>query len=170
MNIVHSLWVSKLRYGLQLCVRVLLNEEERKSKALKTLQLTQNRLLRALNGTKIKDRVTTSSMLEKFGLISVNQLAAQIKLTEVWKSKNVENYAISLDPYRQPQKDGDLEHRLRPRTTRIFDDSARLVVSKQSFSIDAARIWNQAPAEVKLAPTLEAAKREILTHVKSLPV
>ena len=64
MNILHSLWVSKLRYGLQLCIRVLLKEDERRSKALKTLQLTQNRLLRVLKGTKIKDRVSISSMLE----------------------------------------------------------------------------------------------------------
>ena len=45
MNIEHSLWMSKLRYGLQLCTKVQLNNEERKPALMKTLQLTQNRLL-----------------------------------------------------------------------------------------------------------------------------
>ena len=46
MNIVHSLWVSKLRYGLQLCTKVQLTAEERKPALMKSLQQTQNRLLR----------------------------------------------------------------------------------------------------------------------------
>ena len=77
--------------SLQLCTKVQLHEDERKCAVMKSLQLTQNRMLRALNGSKIKDRVSISSMLTKFKLISVNQLAAQIKLTEVWKSVNIQN-------------------------------------------------------------------------------
>ena len=53
-----------------------------------------------LNGSKIKDRVSTQSMLEKFGLLSVNRLAAKIKLVEIWKSLNREDYPICLDPYK----------------------------------------------------------------------
>ena len=156
--------------GLQLCVKVLIQEEERRSKALKSLQLTQNRMLRALNGTKIKDRISVQSMLVKFGLLSVNQLAAQIKLTEVWKSKNVENYAISLDPYNPPQPDSEPGQSLRPRPNRIYNDSSRLAISKHSFNIDAARLWNLAPATLTSALTLSAAKAAILAHVKSLPI
>ena len=33
-----------------------------------------------INGTKIKDKISSKSMLIKFGLLSVNQLAAKIKL------------------------------------------------------------------------------------------
>ena len=85
---------------------------------MKALQLTQNRMLRAINGTRIKDRVSIKVMLDKFNLLSVNQLAAQIKLTEVWKAANVEVYAISLDPYRpiRSELDADITHDLRPRT------------------------------------------------------
>ena len=38
-------------------------------------------------------------MLKKFEIPSVNQLAAEIKLLEVWKSINVENNPTRLDPY-----------------------------------------------------------------------
>ena len=34
-------------------------------------------------------RVSIKSMLEKFGLLAVNQLSAEIKFIEVWKSINV---------------------------------------------------------------------------------
>ena len=170
MPIVHSLWVRKLRYGLQLCVRVVAGEEDRKSAALKSLQLTQNRMLRTINGTRIKDKISIKSMLIKFDLLSVNQLAAQIKLTEVWKAKNQVDYAISLEPYRPAQPGLTPVHSLRPKTNRVYDDSSRLVISKQSFHIDAAGLWNRAPASVTRTTTLGTAKSAILKYVKSLPI
>ena len=168
MTVVHSLWVSKLRYGLQLCTRVQILHDDKKSTAMKALQQTQNRMLRAINNSKIADRVSVTSMLTKFNLLSVNQLAAQIKLTEVWKSVNIKDYAISLDPYNKAQNPSEME--LRPKPTRIFDDTARLANSKYSFNVDSARLWNLAPTAITQAQTLSLAKRAILTHVKTLPV
>ena len=59
------------------------------------------------------------------GLLSVNQLAAEIKLIEVWKSINVDRCPTKMEPYstlaNQP------EFRLRPKTTKIFLDTARLL-------------------------------------------
>ena len=51
MGVVHSLWMSKLRYGLQLCTRVQLTEEEKKCELMKSLQLTPN----AQNSKRIKN-------------------------------------------------------------------------------------------------------------------
>ena len=67
---------------------------------MKSLQLTQNRLLRTLNGTKISDKISTQSMLNTFQLLSVNQLAAEIKLIETWKSINLEDNPIQLEPFK----------------------------------------------------------------------
>ena len=168
MSIVHSLWVSKLRYGLQLCTKVRLSTEERKCTKMTSLQLTQNRMLRAINNSKNKDRISIESMLNKFDILSVNQLAASIKLIEVWKSQNVPDYPLLLDPYNQTPTTLNLD--LRPKPSRIFNDSARLQITKYSFNVDSARLWNHAPREVTSAPTLEAAKKAVLTHVKTLPV
>ena len=46
-------------------------------------------------------------MLEKFQILSVNQLAAKIKLIETWKSINVEGCPIKLDPYSLNQAAND---------------------------------------------------------------
>ena len=107
-------------------------------------------------------------MLSKFNLLSVNQLAAQIKLVEIWKSTHVEGYPICLEAY-NPAKE-NFSQNLRDRPTRIFNDSARLQVAEFSFCVDAARVWNQAPCQIHNSGTLSAAKKEILKFVKTLPV
>ena len=168
MSVVHSLWISKMRYGLQLCSKVQLSNEDKVPAIMKSLQTTQNRLLRMLNKTRISDKVSIASMLEKFQLLSVNQLAAEIKLIEVWKAINVEGCPIKLDPYVAERRKTNIE--LRPKTNRIFNDTAKLQVSQSSFNIDAARTWNNAPKEVQNAITLSIARREIRTFCKSLPI
>ena len=167
LNVVHSLWMSKLRYGLQLCTKVQLSNEERKPALMKTLQLTQNRLPRTLNGTRLSDKVSTQSMLDKFGLPSVNQLAADFKLLEVWKSINVEGCPTNLELYNP--NSGQSGRNLRPQPNRVFNDTARLMLSQSSFNIDAAKVWNNAPEEVKHACSLSEAKRNIKKHCKTLP-
>ena len=133
---------------------------------MKSLQLTQNRLLRTLNGTKISDKISTQSMLSTFQLLSVNHLAAEIKLIETWKSINLEYNPIQLEPF----KTNTNAHQLRPQLNRIFKDDARLAISQSSFHIDAARVWNNAPPEIKNAITLADAKKNIKIYSKSLPI
>ena len=107
-------------------------------------------------------------MLEKFGLLSVNQLAAKIKLVEVWKAVNIDNYPIKLEPYGNPNK--EKTHALRPQTNRVVNDTCKLKKSEQSFNVDAARIWNLAPREITDARTLNGAKKLIDAYCKTLPV
>ena len=168
MSIVHSLWISKLRYGLQLCSKVRMCEEDTKPAYMKELQLTQNRLLRALNKTQVKDKVSIKEMLDKFNLLSVNQLAAQIKLLEVWKAVNILGYAIVRDPYSKDRPNNT--HDLRTQSNRVFNDSSKLKIAEQSFSIDAAKLWNRAPETITKASTLHISKRSILNLVRTFPV
>ena len=49
-------------------------------------------MTRFLNGSLIKDKISTKIILNNLNLLSVNQMNAQIKLTEGWKISNVENY------------------------------------------------------------------------------
>ena len=168
INVVHSLWISKLRYGLQLCTTTRITTDETRSANEKNLQLTQNRMLRAINGSKISDKISVQSMLSKFKLLSVNQLSAQIKLKEVWKSLNCPNYPTKLEPYNRALVDGS--HTLRAKEDRIFNDNFRLQKSKSSFNVDAARLWNAAPHSVRNAATNYEVKRAILALVKNLPL
>ena len=168
INVVHSLWVSKLRYGLQLCTATRITSSETKSTNVKDLQLTQNRMLRAINGSKTSDKISTESLLSKFKMLSVNQLSAQIKLKEVWKSLNCQNYPIKFEPYNSALSEGS--HALRTKESRVFNDNYRLQKSKSSFYVDAARIWNAAPKTIRNAKTDYEAKGAILNFVKILPL
>ena len=107
-------------------------------------------------------------MLDKFGLLSVNRLAAKIKLVEIWKSLNKENYPICLAPYKPVNATSS--HVLRQQDNRIFADSCRLSKSESSFHIDAARLWNLAPDSIQKAQNLNLAKRSIDEFCKSLPL
>ena len=168
MGIVHALWVSKLRYGLQLCTKVRTQESDLIPASLKSLQLTQNRMLRVLNGTKISDKISIKLMLKKFDLLSVNQLAAKIKLTEVWKSINKEGYPINLEKYKQYSEINT--HLLREQPNRTFNDYCRLQKSEYSFHVDAAKLWNYAPTEIKSALSLPLAKKAIDKFCHLLPI
>ena len=125
-------------------------------------------MLRTVNGSKIKDKISTASLLNKFGLLSVNQLAVQIKLIEVWKSLHVTEHPSILEPYHKTTSTTSAS--LRPKPTRVFNDTSKLSCAKFSFQVDAARLWNMAPQTIKSAETLQKAKNTILTHCKSLPV
>ena len=81
---------------------------------------------------------------------------------------NVEGYPIVLDPYNRTTNSSTFDLRLKP--TRTFNDSSRLGISKYSFNVDSARLWNLAPPAVTGAQTLTLAKRAILAHAKTLLV
>ena len=118
----------------------------------------------------MSDRVNIKLMLEKFNLLSVNQLSAEIKLIAVWKSINVGGCPIHLEPYNPNHNLDTNNHQLRPKPTRVFNDSARLKLSQSSFNIDYAKIWNRAPKEVQSATTLGGAKKAIKKFCKTLPI
>ena len=95
-KIAESLFNSKIRYGLQLCVKIKWMESDPTPKLLKDLQLSQNKMLRLLNGSRISDRISTSSLLTKFNMLSVNQINTRIKLSEMWKAVNDEDHSFHI--------------------------------------------------------------------------
>ena len=75
-EIADSIWVSKLRYGLQLYSEVRTSNEQPTSQIMKELQKSQNKLLRVLTGKKVSDRIKIDEMLKSLQMMSVNQIAA----------------------------------------------------------------------------------------------
>ena len=104
--------------------------------------------------------------MEKLDLPSVNQLAAMVKLVEVWKSVNLVEYPIQLLKSKENRSDREV----RMGTRRQFEESAKMRVSKASFTYDAAKLWNQAPQTIKDSKSLISAKKAIKNYCKSLPI
>ena len=121
-----------------------------------------------MNECRIKDRISTKTMLEKFNMLSVNQLAAQVKLVEVWKALNDPKCPIKM-PRKMVTEEGRARN-LRPGTRRDLVEDCNTKLARSSFGKDASRIWNQAPEEIKTANSLFLAKRLIKEHCKLLPI
>ena len=69
---------------------------KQKNPDLMALQKMQNKLLRLLNNVNLMDKISLKILLQRIGGLSVNQINAQIKLTEIWKYNNIENYPLNI--------------------------------------------------------------------------
>ena len=79
-------------FSLQLFGKVRLSEQDPENSELKAIQKVQNKMARLLNGKTLKDKIPTKTLLENAKLLSVNQINARIKLQEIWKILNIEEY------------------------------------------------------------------------------
>ena len=79
-------------------------------------------------------------------------------------------HKAQVDQVQYSQAQNPTDRLLRPQPNRVFSDSARLAMSQSSFNVDAAKVWNAAPVEVKQAVTLGGAKSAIKNYCKSLPI
>ena len=132
-----------------------------------SLQVAQNKMLRMINGSSLKDHVTATSLLEKYNLPSVNQLSAEIKILETWKIMNTKDYPIELWP-NEPKRQNNVRE-TRPTTVREWKEDSKTRSGNCCFVIDAARIWNQITPEIKAAPNVYHAKKVIKKYCKQLP-
>ncbi len=130
------------------------------------VQRLQNKMLRILDGTLVSDRKSTKTLLDNQNMLSVNQIAAQIKLTEVWKASNDPQYPIKMKT--RERQENAIETRIVTRGD--LTEVGRSTRAKKSFICDAAKVWNKAPEKIRTSKTLTTAKKAIREHCKSLPI
>ena len=163
---VDGLFTSKIRYGLQLMGRVRTSSEDQLCGGFKAIQLVQNRMLRTLNHTTLKDKVSTESLLTKFNMTSVNRLNAQVKFLEMWKALNMESYPLKI---KQQSVNGVGACTRASQKGRLIE-IGRTNVTRNSSTSDAIRIWNLAPSSITEANSLYQAKIAIKSFIKLLPL
>jgi hypothetical protein len=165
-KVADSLFTSKLRYGLQLMGQIRWVNEDTQSGLLETIQKTQNKLLRFLNNSKIKDKVSNVSMLKKHNMLSVNQLNAQIKITEMWKAMIDENHPFKI----QKVAINEEERVSRSQRAGKLNTTAFSKVTKDTFINDCIKAWNEIPMEIKNSTCLSGAKSLIKKFVVTIPM
>ena len=74
-------------------------------------------------------------MLEKFDFLSVNQTAAQIKLTEAWKASRDDQYPIKMRKER-PEGEESSTRSTRPVMRREMDEGGRTKIAQDSLTRD----------------------------------
>ena len=106
-------------------------------------------------------------MLKELDWISINQLWAETRLLEAWKTTHEENYCMQ-DLLKRREKSGHISTRWNEQN--LFQTSQDDRFSNGSFVQKTTKIWNISPKSVKEAKTLTEAKRAIRLFVKSLPI
>ena len=119
-----------------------------------------------LNKTTIKDKISTESLLKKFNTHSVNLLNAQVKLLEVWKSQNLDNYPLEI----KKQEVSESLVTTRAASNGRLVEIGRSAKTQNSSVSDAIRIWNSAPDSVTKSKTLYQVKNAIKAYIVSLPL
>ena len=141
LKLVDGLFTSKIRYGLQLFGNVRTNTTDVECTDLKAIQLVQNKLLRHLNGSRVSDRISTVSLLDKFGMCAVNQLNAKAKMMEIWKALNVPKYPLELKKQAQNRDGVSTRADIKERLCEI----GKSTITQKSCISDAIRLWHIAP-------------------------
>ena len=165
-RIADNIFNSKLRYGIHLCGKVIFVDSDSCQGALDDLQKVQNKLFWLLNNTRIRDKIRTKSIASNLNMLSVNQINAQVKLTEMWKASNLENYPTKLF-----KKEINYDYRLTRSTIRgdiVLQGKSDLC--NASFMLDASKNWNLAPQAIKNSSSISMAKKEIKKFVITLPI
>ena len=133
---------------------------------MEAIQKCQNKLLRLLNNSCISDKISTKSLLEKFNMLAVNQMNAQIKLGEIWKSVHVYNYPIKTSALKR----GDEAVNTRAVSLGVLNEAKVTSTSERVFINDAIHIWNRAPVAIKTISSISIVKKAIREFVSSLPI
>ena len=166
-TVADGIFMSILRYGLPVFCPVRIREEEPKHNSIDKIRVVFNDCLRLLTNHKRKEHVKIEDMLTQLGWLSINQLCAETRLIEAWKSEHLENYCIG-DMLIRKEKSSHMNTRSNKQTT--FKSGQHDKFTNGSFMQRTAEIWNQAPKGVKEATELPQAKRAIRTFVKTLPL
>ena len=105
-------------------------------------------------------------LLDKVDMLSVNQMHAQIKLTEMWKIVHTNDHPIKVEIYKHAA--GTAVTRSANTTTLV--ECGKSDISQKTFINNAVLVWNLAPITITKCISLNAAKKAIKSFVKTLPI
>ena len=159
--------MSVLRYGLPAHCPLRLKEEDPSHSSIDRIKVVFNDCLRLLTNRKREDRGRIEDMLEELGWLSINQLNAETRLLEAWKSIHTEGYYMS-DLLQVKPKNQHMGMRANDET--LLEQGPIHKFANGSFIQRTAQIWNAAHRGVKEASSIYTAKRTIRQFVKTLPL
>ena len=163
--IVDGIFISHIRYGLQLFGRVRMENSDKKTQCMKSIQTLLNKAARFMLNIKLSDHVSTDELMSKAGFLSVNQMAAESKLLEVWKQLNEKPGCLKeLFSYSTSYKE------TRSTTRNDLTWSETTMRATLGFVPSSSKIWNDAPLILREAKSRNAARTIIKKYAQSLPV
>ena len=145
--------------------RSRLSDEDPNPSSIEGIKVIFHDVLRLLCSTKRSNHSSIESMLKKLNWLSVNQLAAEVRLMEVWKSLNLEDYCL-----KSLFQEVERSRSTRSSGTRKLKTNFKTKIRYSSFQYQSVRLWNSAPDDVTNAATESKAKSAIRKFVSALPI
>ena len=101
------------------------------------------------------------------GLLSINQMNAQIKLGDMWKATHLDNFPTKIKMV--GEEDNSINTRARSNGDLVVNGIS--IITQEMFinDYDATKAWNKAPINIRLSESLFNAKTNIKQFVKTLP-
>ena len=99
-------------------------------------------------------------------MLSVNQMNAQIKITEAWKASQDEEYPLKI------VKVKNAENCAKTRAIANGDVmvSGKTKLVQATYLSDSSKAWNKIPNDIKDCKTIWVAKKVIKKFVATLPI
>ena len=164
-----SNFMSLVRYGLPLYCPLRLKNQDPQHDSIDKIKVVFNDCLRLLTNKRREDCARIQDMLKELQWLSINQLCAETRLLEAWKSVRQEHYCLNdiLQLKKIPETQA-----MTTRSTKkdLLVTGQKDKFSNSSFAHNTANIWNQAPNEVTQAPNLYQARKMIRKFVTTLPI
>ena len=112
------------------------------------------------------DKVPTSKIYKDLNMQTVNQINAQIKLLDVWKSLQSESHPTKWSR----RNETNPETRTRSAITNNLNEAYGGKIITSTFVNDAAKLWNNAPESIKSCTSIYSVKKEIKKYTGKLPL
>ena len=120
-------------------------------------------VLRLLCNSKKESHTSIASMLEKTGWLSINQLACEVRLLEVWKAMYQEDYCLKDIFERVEKKSIGTRSSSQIKLKTLFKTRLR----ETSYQLPSVILWNAAPPDITEAKSESQARAAIRNHVKN---
>ena len=165
-QVANGIFCSILRYELAIFCPIRIQNSDPNPTAIDGIKVIYHDLLRLLCNSRRKNHTSIESMLEKLGWLSLNQLACEIRLIEVWKALNNEDHCLSNFFEKATTNEG----RTRSAGTNKLKNHFKSKIRENSFTYPSIQLWNTAPDEVTTAATESSARNAIKEYVRTLPI
>ena len=156
-SVADGIFMSHIRYALPLYCPVKIEEDDPTSSSITNLKKVFNDCLRLLLGKFVSDEVSIKSMLDELGWLSINQLAAENRLIEAWKSIHFDDNCMK-DVIKLRNKSS---YNTRSHNVDYLDTGVEDIYGSARFVNTTAKVWNKSPSSVKEATIISLAKKEM---------
>ena len=168
MPLVHGLQLSKVRYGLPLFSNIRVSEDEPTSSSMQSLQVETNKGLRVVVGCTLADRRPVQDLVAEVNVPTVNQLAVEATLMDVWRQIN---FHLPAAEYFVPLENYVIDGRVTRRTGKGLLASIPCDESGAArFFQQGAMLWNLAPQNLRDEMDENKAKRLIRDFAREMPL